>query len=132
MMDAPEVRYGASGEIQLVYQVVGEGPPDLVFVPGSINNTDQQWIFPPFQAFVMRLSGFARLILYDKRSQAREGAPQVVDPSGLAHAGGFYRRGPLTAAEVVEDDHPASTRREDQCGVEPGREIFQRRQSPGR
>ena len=68
-MDAPEVRYAKSGDVNIAYAAVGEGPFDLVFVGGSVFSTlDQAWEGPlPPGAFLRRLASFSRLILFDKR-----------------------------------------------------------------
>lgn len=42
-MEAPETRYAKSGEVRIAYQVVGEGPLDLVFVPGFVSNVELFW-----------------------------------------------------------------------------------------
>jgi hypothetical protein len=54
----PEVRYARSGEVDLAYQVTGEGPADLVFVPGWISNIEMAWELPEFARFLGRLAGF--------------------------------------------------------------------------
>ena len=41
--DLPETRYARSGDIHVAYQVVGDGPVDLVFVPGMFNHLDLIW-----------------------------------------------------------------------------------------
>ncbi len=66
-MDPPETRYAKSGAIDIAYQVVGDGPVDIVFVPGFVSNLDVTWEEPGTAAFYSRLSGFSRLILFDKR-----------------------------------------------------------------
>ena len=66
-MEPPEIRYTRSGNVVLAYQVTGEGPLDLVFVPGWISNIEMAWELPEFARFLARLSGFARLIWFDKR-----------------------------------------------------------------
>src|SRR4028118_1839345 len=63
----PDTRYARSGDLRIAYQVVGEGPIDLVFVPGFISNADLIWDDPVFAKFLNRLAGFSRLILFDKR-----------------------------------------------------------------
>jgi pimeloyl-ACP methyl ester carboxylesterase len=63
----PETRYAKSGDVHIAYQVVGEGPIDLVFVPGWITHLDLGWDDPAEAAFRRRLASFARLILFDKR-----------------------------------------------------------------
>jgi class 3 adenylate cyclase/pimeloyl-ACP methyl ester carboxylesterase len=64
---SPEIRYARSGDVALAYQVTGEGPVDLVFVPGWISNIEMAWELPEFARFLGRLAGFARLIWFDKR-----------------------------------------------------------------
>jgi class 3 adenylate cyclase/pimeloyl-ACP methyl ester carboxylesterase len=65
----PEIRYARNGEVSIAYQVVGEGPVDLVFVPGFVSNLEvaweDRWLRQPFE----RLASFSRLILFDKREQ---------------------------------------------------------------
>src|SRR5262245_27169380 len=63
----PETRYAASGIVNIAYQVIGEGPRDLVFVPGFVSNIDVAWEEPHFARFFERLASFSRLILFDKR-----------------------------------------------------------------
>lgn len=66
-MEAPEVRYARSGEVNIAYSVVGEGPFDLVFVVGSVFTTlEYAWEGPPAE-FFSKLASFSRLILFDKR-----------------------------------------------------------------
>jgi class 3 adenylate cyclase/pimeloyl-ACP methyl ester carboxylesterase len=66
-MDLPETRYAHSGELNIAYQVLGEGPLDVVFVPGIISHLDMQWGLPGVQLFFERLASFSRVILFDKR-----------------------------------------------------------------
>ena len=63
----PDTRYARSGDLRIAYQVIGQGPIDLVFVPGFISNIDLVWDDPAFAAFLTRLSSLSRLILFDKR-----------------------------------------------------------------
>ena len=63
----PETRYAANGTVNIAYQVVGEGPRDLVFVPGFVSNVEVAWEEPHFARFFERLASFSRLILFDKR-----------------------------------------------------------------
>jgi class 3 adenylate cyclase len=62
-----ETHYARSGDLRIAYQVVGEGPLDLVLVPGFISNLDHYWDEPSIAHFLARLSSFSRLILFDKR-----------------------------------------------------------------
>jgi pimeloyl-ACP methyl ester carboxylesterase/class 3 adenylate cyclase len=63
----PETRYARSGEVNIAYQVVGDGPIDLVFVPGFISHLDLQWADPRIARFLEKLASFSRLIMFDKR-----------------------------------------------------------------
>lgn len=65
--ELPEVRYVRSGEVNIAYQIVGDGPVDLVFVPGFISNLESAWWHPSMAAFYRRLARFSRLIVFDKR-----------------------------------------------------------------
>src|SRR5918993_3030226 len=63
----PETHYARSGHVRIAYQVVGNGPLDLVVVPGYISTLDHIWDEPGLAHFLSRLSAFSRLILFDKR-----------------------------------------------------------------
>jgi pimeloyl-ACP methyl ester carboxylesterase len=63
----PETCYAKSGDVNIAYQVVGEGPFDLLWVPGWISNLEASWEVPEYAHFLARLASFSRLILFDKR-----------------------------------------------------------------
>jgi pimeloyl-ACP methyl ester carboxylesterase len=63
----PETRYAKSGDVHIAYQVVGNGPLNLLFVPGFISHIEWLWEEPACARFFSRLASFARLILFDKR-----------------------------------------------------------------
>ena len=63
----PEIRYAQSDNVHIAYQVIGDGPLDLVMVPGWVSNIDCFWEEPSMERFLNRLASFARLILFDKR-----------------------------------------------------------------
>jgi pimeloyl-ACP methyl ester carboxylesterase len=63
----PETRYVASGDVNIAYQVVGDGPRDLIIVPGWLSNIEVFWEEPTLVRFLERLATFSRLILFDKR-----------------------------------------------------------------
>jgi pimeloyl-ACP methyl ester carboxylesterase len=63
----PETRYATNGTVNIAYQVVGQGPRDLIFVPGFVSNVEVAWEEPHFASFLERLASFSRLILFDKR-----------------------------------------------------------------
>jgi pimeloyl-ACP methyl ester carboxylesterase len=63
----PETRYARSGDVNIAYQVAGDGPLDLVYVPGWISNVELMWEEPAQAHALGRLAAFTRLILFDKR-----------------------------------------------------------------
>ena len=66
-MEAPEVRYAQSGDVNIAYSVVGDGPFDVVFIAGwVISALELAWDGPP-REFYERMASFCRLILFDKR-----------------------------------------------------------------
>ena len=77
----PETRYALSGDIHIAYQLVGDGPFDLVFVPGFVTHMELQWTLPGFGEFLTDLGSFSRLIRFDKRgtgmSDPVSGAPSL-------------------------------------------------------
>lgn len=79
MTDFPETRYAESGDIAIAYQVVGNGPVDLVFVPNWAHPIELMWHQPRFERFLRRLAGFSRLICFDKRGAG--GSDRGRDPS---------------------------------------------------
>ena len=62
-----ETRYAVSGGVNIAYQVIGDGPRDLVYVPGWVSNIEVMWEDPGLAVFLRRLSSFSRLITFDKR-----------------------------------------------------------------
>jgi pimeloyl-ACP methyl ester carboxylesterase/class 3 adenylate cyclase len=66
-MSTPPTQYAKSGDASIAYQVVGDGPADLVLVLGFATHLELQWESPPFARFFERISSFSRLILFDKR-----------------------------------------------------------------
>jgi pimeloyl-ACP methyl ester carboxylesterase len=63
----PQTRYAKSGDIHIAYQVIGDGPFDLVLIPGILSHVEVWWEEPSSASFMQRLASFSRLILFDKR-----------------------------------------------------------------
>jgi class 3 adenylate cyclase len=82
----PETKYTKSGDTHIAYQVSGDGPFDLVFVPGFVSHLEAQWEDPDSATMLRRLSGFSRLIRFDKRGT------------------GLSDRGPIPTLEQRMDD----------------------------
>jgi pimeloyl-ACP methyl ester carboxylesterase len=112
---APETFYARSGSVNIAYQVVGDGPIDLVFVMGWVSHLEYFWAEPSFARFLRRLASFSRLILFDKRGtglsdrvplnalptleQRMEDVHAVMDAVGCERAAicGVSEGGPMSA-----------------------------------
>src|SRR5438067_8403908 len=95
-MSQPKTSYAHNGDVSIAYQVVGDGPLDLLFIPAFVSHLDLYWAAPATAAFFRRLASFSRLILFDKRGTG------LSDPaSGVA-----------TLEERMEDVHAVL----DACG----------------
>jgi hypothetical protein len=67
-VDIPETRYAKTSEgVHIAYQIVGDGPIDLLYLPGYASNLYWQWELPSYARFLERLASFSRLILVDRR-----------------------------------------------------------------
>jgi class 3 adenylate cyclase len=123
-LDVPQTRYARSGELRIAYQVVGEGPLDIVFVPAFLSNIEIAWEMPGVAGFLHRLAAFARLIVFDRRgtgmSDGLAGASpleeQVDDVRAVMAAAGSAQPALLSAAEgsglaaMFAASHPAAAR----------------------
>jgi pimeloyl-ACP methyl ester carboxylesterase len=108
----PETRYARSGDVHIAYQVIGSGPPDVVFVPGFVSNVEANWQAPGRAKFFQRLASFSRVILFDKRGtglsdrssqvftleQRMDDVRAVMDACGLERAAlfGISEGGPMS------------------------------------
>ncbi|HVH65075.1 MAG TPA: alpha/beta fold hydrolase [Candidatus Acidoferrum sp.] len=77
-----ETRYARSGALSVAYQVIGEGPIDLLLVPGFVSHLDIAWEEPHLAQFLNRLASLSRLILFDKRGTGL--SDPVAEPPNLA------------------------------------------------
>src|SRR5271166_3324697 len=117
----PTTRYARSGEASIAYQVIGEGPLDLLFLPGWISQVEHLWEAPALRRLLERIGVFSRLILFDRRGtglsekvgelyaieQEAVDALAVLDAAGSARAALFTYSlggpvGALLAAERPE------------------------------
>jgi len=74
----PPVRYARSGDLSIAYQVTGDGPIDLVLVPGWVSHLEKDWDDPRHAHFLDRLGSSARLIRFDKRGTGLSDRPPGV------------------------------------------------------
>jgi pimeloyl-ACP methyl ester carboxylesterase len=114
------VLYARSGDLSIAYQVVGEGPADVLMIPGWFPHLALDWEEPTWVRWVERLASFARLVRFDKRGtgmsdrppgiptpdERMEDARAVMDAAGLtaAHVLGWSEGGPLAILLAVT--HP--------------------------
>jgi class 3 adenylate cyclase/alpha-beta hydrolase superfamily lysophospholipase len=106
------VRYATSGDLRIAYQSFGDGPTQIVIVPGFISNLDQVWDTPAFGPIFERLGAVARCVVFDKRGtglsdrdlgfgsleERMDDIRAVVDDVGFEEAAlfGFSEGGPLS------------------------------------
>jgi class 3 adenylate cyclase/esterase/lipase len=63
----PVTQYAKSGDVHIAYQAFGDGPINLVMVPGFVSNVENYWDQPDFARFLNRLGSYARVVIFDKR-----------------------------------------------------------------
>ncbi len=108
-----ETRYADSDGLSIAYQVHGNGPVDLVLVPGFVSQVELLWEEPGVARFLRRLTAFSRLLVFDKRGQGlsdRPGRPPTLEESmddlkAVIDAAGFER----PALFGVSEGGPMST-----------------------
>jgi len=126
MIEIPEVRYARNGSVSLAYQVVGDGPIDVVEVSGIFTHLEAKWDEPGLTRSVADLARFARVILFDRRGvglsdrTAGEVAPTldelVSDIRAVMEAAGSYEAVVLAVgdggipATAFAVKHPEATR----------------------
>src|SRR5947199_8743054 len=78
----PETHYALSGDVNVAYQVMGNGPVDIIMVPGFVSHIEFRHELPGYTAFMRRLASFARVVAFDKRGQGL--SDRVSDAPSLA------------------------------------------------
>jgi class 3 adenylate cyclase len=74
-METRRVQYARSGDVNIAYEVVGDGPLDIVLVPGFVSHLELDWEEPRSARFLERLASFSRLIRFDKRGTGLSDRP---------------------------------------------------------
>jgi len=105
----PQTHYVEVGGADVAYQVVGEGPPDLLLFNGPATHIEMNWTLPEMAEVFTRLSSFCRLIMFDRRGQgASNEAPAnitweecVEDAVAVLDAAGSKRTAVVGVAEAV-------------------------------
>jgi class 3 adenylate cyclase len=76
----PSTRYARSSDLEIAYQVVGEGPLDVVVVPTFHSNIEILWDMPLWADFLRRLTSFSRVVLFDRRGNGMSGGVAGATP----------------------------------------------------
>src|SRR5437764_4532317 len=100
-------RYARSGGVQIAYQMVGDGPLDVVVVPSFFSNIEIDWELPPRARFLEQLASFARVIQFDRRGAGMSGGvagatpleEQIDDVRAVLEAAGSEQPALLSIAE---------------------------------
>jgi len=119
---APPIQYARSGDVNIAYQVAGEGPHELLMIPGWVTQLGLDWNEQRWARWFERMTSFARVVRFDKRGtgmsdrtpgvptpdERMEHARAVMDAAGLerAHVIGWSEGGPL--AVMLARDSPAA------------------------
>lgn len=84
MSDIPETRYARTGDgAHVAYQLIGEGPPDLLFVAEGTRQVEMVWEFPAYERLLRRLASFSRLISFDPRGSGLSDPLGHLEPPSL-------------------------------------------------
>ena len=67
-MESP-IKYARSGDVHIAYRIFGDGPRDIVLIPGTISHVELLWELPSHHHLLKKLTAFARVIVFDKRGQ---------------------------------------------------------------
>src|SRR5207248_2119 len=124
-VNVPETRYAkAPDETSIAYQVIGDGPVDLVYASGIWSNVELMWEEPRWAHFLERLAKFSRLILFDMRGVGlsdrgseppvlelqRDDVGAVMDAAGSSDAIVFGGARAATMALLFAATHPDRTK----------------------
>jgi class 3 adenylate cyclase/pimeloyl-ACP methyl ester carboxylesterase len=90
-VDQPEAKYAKNGDVNLAYQVVGDGPIDILFVPDWVLGIDASWSWDDYRYVWERLASLGRLILTDARGSGASDPAPVGEPATFEHAVGDLR-----------------------------------------
>jgi pimeloyl-ACP methyl ester carboxylesterase len=123
VIDRPDVRYAHNGDVAIAYQVFGQGPVNLVCVPGFISNLYWNWELPEFSRMLTGLGSFARVVILDRRGVGlsdrlypkdlpplevvMDDVVTVMDQAGIGRAAVFGWQSGATHAALLAATYPA-------------------------
>jgi pimeloyl-ACP methyl ester carboxylesterase/class 3 adenylate cyclase len=83
-VDVPETRYAKTADgLHIAYQIVGEGPIDLMYLAPYFSHLEINWENPDYAVFLRRLASFSRLIMYDRRGNGLSDPVPMDEPPTL-------------------------------------------------
>ena len=95
-----QTRYAKSGDVHIAYRVFGDGPRDILLIPGTLSHAELFWEFPPNEYLLKRFTSFGRVIVFDKRGQGLSDRlaeqtleERIGDVRAVLDAAGFRRHG---------------------------------------
>ena len=122
MKDRPDVCYAHNGAVAIAYQVFGEGPINLVCVPGFVSNLYWNWELPEFSRMLTGLGSFARVVILDRRGVGlsdrlypedlpplevvMDDVVTVMDEAGIGRAAVFGWQSGATHAALLAATYP--------------------------
>ena len=65
----PDIKYAKNGDVHIAYRILGDGPRDIVLIPGTISHAELLWEVPTNRYLLQRLTSLSRVIVFDKRGQ---------------------------------------------------------------
>ncbi len=131
-----EIQYAHSGDVDVAFRTLGEGPLTLIYVAGSFSNLEVMWEHPDYRRFCERIASFARLVLFDKRGmglsdrveigsleERMDDVRAVLDAVGAENAAllGVSEGGPMSL--LFAATYPERTHALILCGAEVKEEI---------
>jgi len=133
--DRPDVCYAHNGDVAIAYQVFGEGPVNLVCVPGFVSNLYWNWELPEFRRMLTRLGSFARVVILDRRGiglsdrlspkdlpsleVVMDDVLVVMDDAGVERAAVFGWQSGATLAALLAATYPARVSQLVTFGLDP-------------
>ena len=135
MRDRPDVCYAHNGDVAIAFQVFGEGPINLVCVPGFVSNLYWNWELPEFKRMLTRLGSFARVAILDRRGiglsdrlypkdlpsleVVMDDILIVMDEAGIERAAVFGWQSGATLAALLAATYPARVSQLVTFGLDP-------------
>ncbi len=108
-VECSDIRYTRSGDVAIAYQLIGDGPIDLLFVTGFVSNLAWAWEHPRIVRFYEQMASFSRMTRFDRRGTGLSDRPNMVatlearmdDVRAVTAAAGIERAAVLATFEAA-------------------------------